>query len=96
MSRNSYDKGDKVRITGTFTNASGTYIDPSNVYAQTITPAGVHTDYTYPTTISRSSSGIYCLDVSIDQIGQWYYRVHASGVGQSAAEGSFTVKRGRF
>lgn len=96
MARSSYDRGDKVHITGTFTNASGTYIDPSNVYLQVVTPAGVHTDYAYPATISRTSSGVYYHDLTIDQIGAYYYRVHASGIGQAAAEGSFTVKRSKF
>lgn len=94
--RNSYDRGDKVKVTATFTNLSGAYIDPGSIYVQYVTPAGVATNLSYPSTVSRTSSGIYYADISVDQTGEYWYRVHASGVGQSAAEGGFTVKRSRF
>lgn len=94
--RNIYDRGDKIKVTGTFTNISGAYIDPTSVYLQYITPAGVTSNLMYPTTISRTSSGIYYADISINQTGEYWYRVHSSGVGQAAAEGGFIVKRSRF
>jgi hypothetical protein len=94
--RNTYDRGDKIKVTATFTNLSGAYIDPGAVYLQYVTPAGVANSLVYPTTVSRTSSGIYYADISIAEAGDYWYRVHASGVGQSAAEGGFIVKRSHF
>jgi len=93
-----YDKGDLVRVTGTFTNAAGTAIDPTVVKFQFITPAGVTTAYTYGTDaeVVKSATGIYYVDIDASQTGIYYYRLYSTGTGQAAAEGNFSVDTSSF
>ena len=93
-----YDKGDLVRVTGTFTNAAGTAIDPAVVKFQFITPAGVTTTYTYGTDaeVVRSATGVYYVDINASQTGTYRYRFYSTGMGQAAAEGNFRVDTSSF
>lgn len=88
-----YDIGNKIRITGTFTdplNASAA-VDPDAVYCSVLTPGGVKTDYEYgvDSEITKSSTGIYYVDLPLDENGNWYVRwwgLDASDVGAVAEE----------
>lgn len=95
---NEYDKGDKVRVTGTFTDSAGTAVDPDVVRFVVRNPRGVETTYLYGTdaALVKSATGIYYVDVSADVEGKWYYRYYSTGSGQAAGEGSFTVAFGAF
>ena len=95
MPINFYDLGDLVRVTGTFTRASGAVMDPAVVKCQVKTPAGVKTSYTYgvDAAMVRDSVGVYHLDVSITASGHWWYRWYSTGAGQAAAETEFRVSR---
>lgn len=90
-----YNKGDLVRITGTFADAAGTPLDPTAVLFQVKDPAGVTTLYTYGSSaIVRLSAGVYYLDVNVSQAGTWAYRVYSTGNGQAAGDSYFTVVPG--
>lgn len=97
MAMNIYDRGDLVRCTGTLTNSAGTAIDPTGLTVMVRTPAGATTTFTYGTDaeVVRSSIGIYYIDVSVTQEGDWAYRFASTGTGQAAAEGRFRI-RGSF
>lgn len=93
MSRE-YDKGDLVRCSAIFTDAAGTFIDPTTVTAKTKNPAATTTTYVYGTDVAlvRDSAGHYHIDVSVSTTGTWRYRFESTGTGQAAAEGVFIVK----
>jgi RPA family protein len=93
-----YDKGDLVRVTGTFTNAAGTAIDPTMVKFQVLNPAGTTTTYTYgvDAALVKSAVGVYYVDISADVTGIYYYRFYSTGTGQAADEGQFTSDESRF
>lgn len=73
-----YDIGNKIRITGTFTDPlnNDAKVDPVTVYCSVYTPSGQKTDYEYvvDTEIIKSSTGIYYMDVPLDESGNWYVR----------------------
>lgn len=95
---NIYDIGDLVRVTGTFTNAAGTAIDPTTVKAQIMDPSGNVSTLVYGTDVAvvRDSAGVYHTDISIDEAGHWQVRWYATGTGQSAGESYFQVLRSRL
>ena len=89
-----YQKGDLVRVTGTFTNSGGTAIDPTTVFFSYTSPAGATTtlQYNVDGTVIRSATGIYYVDVSATAAGRWYWRWYATGTGQAATNGEFHVE----
>jgi hypothetical protein len=94
----SYDIGDVVRCTGTFTTAAGVATDPTAVNFRVKTPAGTVTTYVYGTDaeLVKASTGVYYVDVSLTMAGSWTYRFYSTGVGQAAAEATFWVNRSAF
>lgn len=97
MTKNAYDIGDMVRCTGTFT-ASGSSVNPAAIMFKVKTPAGVVTTYTYGTdaALVRDATGVYHVDVSVAEAGEYVYRFWSTGTGQAAAEGQFVVKATLF
>lgn len=95
---NHYDKGDLVRCTGTFTDASGTAQDPAAVLFKYQDPSGNATTYTYGTDaeLVKSSTGVYYVDVDADEAGVFLYRFYSTGTGQAADEGFFRVEESKF
>lgn len=93
-----YDKGDVLRITGTYTNAVGAAIDPSVPMFSVRAPSGATTTYTYPTDVSlvRLSQGIYYSDVRFTTAGKWSVRMHSTGTGEASAEQEYVVKQSAF
>lgn len=96
----SYDIGDLVRITGTFTNAGGTAIDPSGTVLFTVVkPDNVTTVYTYGsgTDVVKASTGVYYVDVPASIAGRYHWRSAATGaVGTGADETWFDVGPSSF
>lgn len=91
---NSYDVGDAVRCTGTFTDANEIAYDPDNVYFQWRTPNGtLHTrQYGVDAAVQKSSTGVYIYDLNVDADGMWQYRWYAlanDGDYQGAAKHKF-------
>jgi len=73
-----YDIGNKIRITGTFTDPldDDAAVDPATVYCSVCTPSGVTTDYEYGVDdeITKSGTGVYYLDLPLTSDGYWYVR----------------------
>jgi hypothetical protein len=95
---NSYDVGDVVRCTGTFTDADGNVVDPTAVTFKFEDPSGNETSYVYGTDpeVVRVSQGVYRVDVTIDESGIWYYRFVSTGTGAAASEEFFKIRPTRF
>lgn len=97
MSEATYDVGDLVQATGTFTDAptGGSAHDPTAVSFTMKEPDGTRTTYVYGTDaeVVRSATGIYYVNWSATQEGRHYYRWFATGTGQAAEEGSFIVRQ---
>ena len=91
---NTYDVGDLVRVTGTFTNAAGTPVDPTRVFVEYCDPSGNVTrlEYLIDAALVRDSQGVYHTDVNVDESWDWAYRWYATGTGQSAGEERFHVR----
>ncbi len=91
-----YQKGDLVRVTGTFTNSAGTAIDPTAVFFAYTNPAGTTTtvQYSVDAAVVKSATGVYYVDVNASSAGRWYWRWYATGTGQSAEQGEFVVEAG--
>ena len=73
-----YDIGNKIRVTGTFTNplSGDAAVDPTTVFCTVQNPNGVKIDYQYNvgTVITKSSTGNYYMDVPLSTTGRWYIR----------------------
>jgi AICAR transformylase/IMP cyclohydrolase PurH len=81
-----YNKGDLLRVTGTFTNAAGTAVDPTAVILKHRNPAGTTTTLTYALTqLTKSATGIYYADVDLSSTGVWYFKFNSTGTGQAAS-----------
>ena len=93
-----YDVGDTVRITGTWTNAAGTAIDPENVYCKFKSPRKATTKYTYDedAALVKSATGVYYADIDVDIEGRWFYRFYSTGEGRAAGESYFEVGKSEF
>lgn len=93
---NVYDVGDLVRVEGEFRNLAGALTDPTAVVCKYQDPSGNETTVTYPTSIVKVATGVYYLDISIDEAGTWYYRWNGTGDVQAAGEHEFTVRATEF
>ncbi len=97
---NVYDVGDLVRVTGTFTDVDGVATDPDVVRVKYQDPSGNDTTDLYGTNNTvKSATGVYYLDIDIDEAGIWYYRIEgetSGGAGQGAAESWFSVNSSQF
>lgn len=89
---NVYDKGDQVRLTGTFT-VGGTATDPTTVTLKVKDPSGNVDTYTYALSqIAKSSTGVYYKDLSLDEAGYWYYQWAGTGAVESVDEDYLVVR----
>jgi len=97
---NTYDVGDLPRVTGTLADSAGTASDPAGTITVSIKdPSGNTTSYVYGTDaeLVKSSTGVYYVDVSVDEAGPWLYRfASGTGSGQAAAESYFMVQDSEF
>ncbi len=91
---NVHNIGDLVRITGTLTTAAGAPIDPTTLVAKVKAPDATTTTYTYGTTAFpiKSAAGVYYVDVTPTQVGEYWYQFLSTGTGQAMDEGMFRVK----
>lgn len=92
---NTYDVGDLVRVTGTFTVGS-VATDPTTVTLKVKDPSGNLDTYTYALSqVTKSSTGIYYKDLSIDEAGVWRYRFVGTGACVGEEEKWFEVREKR-
>lgn len=87
-----YDLNDSTRPTVTFT-VSDVATDPTTVTLTVIPPDKTPLTYTYAgATITKSSTGVYYKDISLNQRGIWYFRFVGTGACEAAVEGTVTVR----
>jgi len=92
---NTYDIGDLVKVTGTWTDSDDAALDPTAVFLVYKDPSGNVCDalqYGVGAEITKASTGVYTCNISIDEAGSWYYRWYSTGTGQAAQEGYFSVR----
>ncbi len=93
---NTYDIGDLVRITATFTDAAGDATDPDVVRMKYQDPSGTEATDSNPT---NSATGVYYADIDVDEAGTWYYRFEgetSGGSPQGAYEAFFYARASEF
>lgn len=76
-----YDKGDSVRVTATFTSDDVATDPTDNQDDITVTwrqPDGTDTSYTGTATITRTGAGVYYRDFTLNQIGTHVIRFTGS------------------
>lgn len=78
MSLTSYEIGDKVRLTGTFTTVNGDPVDPDTVVLEVRYPDGSVDAYTGGD-LAHPSTGVFTYDVLIQESGPWVYNFTGSG-----------------
>lgn len=88
-----YDIGNKIRVTGTFTDPlnADAPTDPATVYCSVRSPVGATVKYEngVDSEITKSSTGVYYIDVPLTRNGLWYIRwsaLDANGKVASAEE----------
>ena len=87
-----YDKGDAVRITGTFSVANAP-TDPTTVTLEVKDPSGNIDTYTYALAqVTKFATGVYYKDITIDETGYWYYQWAVTGAVEGADEGYIVVR----
>jgi hypothetical protein len=91
---NTYDVNENVRLFATFRSTAGTPTDPTVVRFKYQSPGSTTVTRTYPTSITRSSTGVYYSDLTVSTAGQWIYQWDSSGVVRSSYEKSFRVRPG--
>jgi hypothetical protein len=88
-----FNVGDLVRITGTWSDTAGTTVDPTTVTVYYKDPSSNITELVYgvDTDVVKSDTGIYYVDIDIDEPGNWYYRWKGVGVAQAADSDWFYI-----
>lgn len=87
-----YDIGDLARVTGTF-SVAGVATDPTTITLTITDPSLNAASYTYALSqVTKSSTGIYYKDISVDEAGLWRYKWAGTGACESVEEGVFYVR----
>lgn len=92
MAINTYDKGDQVRLIGTFKDITGSVTDPTVVTVRVKNPLGTVTT----PAATQESPGVYHVDVTLDESGTWWYRFEGTGAVVAAEETAFNVRDSHF
>lgn len=93
---NVYDIGDSVRLSVTFTVGT-TPTDPTTITAKVRNAAGTVTTYTYAAAqITKDSTGVYHLDITVNLSGTWVYRFEGTGTCIAAIEQILYVEPSAF
>lgn len=89
----SYQVGDLARLTATFRDVDEALVDPTTVTFTWRTPAGVEASYVYETDddLVSDSTGVYYVDLALDEAGPWVYRWDTTGIAQGSELGALTV-----
>jgi hypothetical protein len=87
-----YDRGDLVRLTATF-SVSSVATDPTTVVLYVRSPTGALTTLTYgvDAAITKASTGVYRYDYSASAVGNVTFRWASTGTAQAASQDSFFV-----
>ncbi len=94
---NTYDIGDRARLTATVTTSGGVAADPTEVTFKVQDPSGNETTYLYSNgAVTRTSAGVYYVEVTLDEAGTWYYRANGTGAVIAADEEFLYVRESQF
>lgn len=95
---NSFDYGDRVRISCAFTDLSGAPADPTGITFKFKTPAGTTTSYVYGVdgALIKLATGSYYVDLTLNVEGIWFYRFEGTGALVAADEGHLLAKDSVF
>jgi hypothetical protein len=96
MSRTKWYVGGRVRASVTFKDIQGQPADPTSVVAKFQDGGGSETTRTYPTGITKVSTGNYYTDIDITGSGTWYVRWNGTGAVVAAVEEAFSVLPSQF
>lgn len=90
--------GELVRVSAAFTNLVGAAADPAAVRFKYKDPEGAATSLVYgvDAALVRDSEGNFHVDIDANQPGTWKWKFYATGTGQTADTGSFTVEADEF
>ncbi len=84
---NSYIVGQLVRCTATFKNSSDVNTDPTAVLVKYKTPTTIVTKtYGIDAEVVKSATGIYYIDLTLNEEGTWTYRFEGTGAVVAAGE----------
>lgn len=82
----------RVRLTATFTSPTGALYDPATLSLVVVNDAGSTTTYTYPTNITKDSTGVYHYDLLCSSSGYWRYKWISAATGEEVTtEGQVRV-----
>jgi len=88
----SYDIGDRLRVTCTFTNTAGTATDPTTVAITVREPDTTETTYTWAAgQVTRSAAGVFYYEIDFDAAGTWVVYWKATGTVVAASEKQYYV-----
>jgi hypothetical protein len=95
-----YDIGDVVRVTATFTTSTGnsTGVDPAAVHLHLETPSGVVTSQTYSAAtgdVVKDTTGVYYIDITTTEAGIYEQRFTSTGTVTTSVENWFSVRNRR-
>jgi len=93
-----YDIGDVVRCTATFTDADGLEVDPTTVKFSYRDPAGNKATYEYGigSEVVRTGPGAYYVDLPVDVAHTWRIRWEGTGANKAAGESFFIIRSSLF
>ena len=94
-----FDIGDEVQVTATFTNLAGVLTNPTALTFQVEQASGVETSYTQVSPeVANPSTGVWTLTFTItaNDPGRWYVRSRGTTGVKAADEDWFDVRRSVF
>lgn len=93
MAESVFDIGDRVKLTGTFTNAAGVLTNPTVVTCKVRTPSGTVTSHL---DAANPSAGVFTKEIEVTEAGMWRFRFEGTGAVKAAEEGFFDVEESVF
>ena len=93
---NIYDINDRIRMSVVF-SVAGVSTDPATITLKVQDPSGNEATYTHALAeVTRSDTGDYFKDITIDEAGYWYYRWEGTGAVIAAAEAMLMIRESQF
>ena len=88
----SYEIGDTLRLTATFTDGDDAAADPTTITLEILAPDGTKTTLTYAAAdVTKSATGVYYYDLALDAAQTWEWRWIGTGTVAQADQGSLWV-----
>lgn len=93
MTVKTYELGNVIKVSGSFTDSNDEPVDPSQVSVSILTPGKSLLSYVYNQgqEVKKEGTGIYYIEINANITGDWYVRFFSSGSIISASEILFRV-----